>query len=315
MNFLMRKIIDVLSKRVNSFYPQPEYPVKNSDWDIGHLVLQTYMEYQPKWLLPTWLDFVQYQAKVGIRPPLSETEKKWIRWGADIGDGQITRFRRRGKKENMLEFNYVVPYRAASCGSLAQFAKHLLMRAKELISKDFKLSCYIVNLNILENGKILENDHNFCLYTKPGTPQLTFEEMMRDVTNPNVRILDLWTASCGPVPEVLNHFANIFAVNRDGKWSPVLPKMDFVLEEWWIKEDPKETKKFWWLGTTCERFNFGSREKFVCINKKPECYEKIQPNCAEKPRVVQAHSVFKKCATWRRVPASWENKGRGDRTQ
>ncbi len=220
-NLSLRKYI----KRAQSFYPKPDLPKNTKDWEWGHVLVSYYAKkIMPKLLLPSWSHFVTAQVLAGVRPPLTDEERgasNVVYWS---GLRRIDAMREKARATDNYESYYIEKYRVAQCGTLALYAKGLLAR-------DCAYNPKVVNFSICNGDVPVEDDHNFCVYHLHN-PKATFNDLMENLNDPDVRVCDLWTCSYGTPAQVFGHFAKMWVVEQNKVFSAVKPGMTICLEDW-----------------------------------------------------------------------------------
>lgn len=191
---------------VKHLYPKAVYPENKADWDMGHRCL-AYMEKalpMDKMILPSWLLLLSQHCVVGLRHNFSQ--KKFLHvldvWAK--GNDRLGELRKAHKCHCM---ESIRAYGVANCGELANVACDWLCEQGQ--------EAYKVTLTVQSKNKEDASDgHCFVLYTADGSKK-SFNQMVNNLSSPNIRIVDLWTQKCGSAKDLLDEYTQLLLCDKD----------------------------------------------------------------------------------------------------
>ena len=191
----IQKIID----KVSYLYPTPKYPIQKSDWDIGHKCMAYFEQKLPtsRILLPWYLLQKMYQQYCRISTPITQTPQS-IRDISDaiaLAETQLKQLRNE-KKENITTTHLIKKYKVANCQELSDIAYSWMTKQGKV--------CYSVECSFWDNkGTDLKCSHILLLYRKDNKVQ-SFQNIIKNLKDPNVQALDMLFGRCDRAYNVLN---------------------------------------------------------------------------------------------------------------
>ena len=228
----MSNIQETIDK-VKYLYPKAQYPDQKSEWDIGHRCLSYFEQTLPlsRILLPWYLLQKLYQEHCQMPTPIHKTPQsiRDICAAMTLGEVQLKQLRHE-KKDTMATPHLIKKYKVANCQELSDIAYRWLTKQGK--------RCYCVECCFEDNqGTNLKCTHILLLYRKDNKVQ-SFQNLIRNLNDPNVQILDMLFQRCGSAYDMLNALSMESVCMIDDEKARPLKRGD-VLYLWnqnWAKE-------------------------------------------------------------------------------